>query len=137
MAGAVRITREVWNALEAEARREPAIECCGLLAGRGGLITTLLPARNALASATAYEIAPEELFRLFRLMRALGLDHLGIYHSHPATENAPSPSDIGAAYYPDAAYIILSPRADAEKPVRAFTIRDGCAEELAIRVEES
>ena len=132
MPAPVRIRREVLASLIEEARRDPAIECCGLLAGSDGIITHLLPAHNALASATAYEIAPEELFRLFRQMRERGLDHLGIYHSHPATDNAPSPSDIARAYYPDAAYFIVSPRPDAPRPVRAFEIRDGVAREREI-----
>jgi len=125
MPAAIRIRREVLASLIEEARRDPAIECCGLLAGSGGIITDLLPARNALSSATAYEIAPEELFRLFRQMRERGLDHLGIYHSHPVTDNAPSPSDIARAYYPDAAYFIVSPMPHAARPIRAFEIRDG------------
>ena len=137
MAEPVRVTREVWNTLLAEVRREPRLECCGLLAGRGGVISRVLPARNAQASATAFDIAPRELFGLFRRMRALELEHLGIYHSHPTGENAPSPSDIAQAYYPEAAYIILSPVAGAAKAVRAFSIRDGRVEELEIRVEES
>jgi len=131
------MTREVWKALTVQAALDPTLECCGLLAGRDGVISTLLPARNALGSATAFEIAAADLFNLFRKMRSLGLEHMGIYHSHPASENAPSPSDIAQSYYPDVAYFILSAAADAAKPVRAFSIRDGSAEELQIRIEES
>jgi proteasome lid subunit RPN8/RPN11 len=132
MLPSVRITHEALYAVLAHARREPGLECCGLLAGRGGVISTVLPAKNALASATAFDIAPAELFRLFHRMRELGLDHLGIYHSHPAGDNAPSPSDIARAYYPAVAYIILSPRAGAPKPVRAFSIQNEEVEELGI-----
>jgi proteasome lid subunit RPN8/RPN11 len=132
----VRITREVWEALVTQARQEPNVECCGLLAGRGGVITTVLPARNALASPTAFDIVPAELFDLFHRMRRLGLDHLGIYHSHPTGDNAPSRRDIAAAYYPEAAYFILSPMQGAPKPVRAFAIRDERAEELEIEMLE-
>ena len=53
------------------------------------------------------------------------LTHLGQYHSHLATENVPSPTDIEQAGYPDQAYFIVSPRPDAPNPVRAFSIRDG------------
>jgi proteasome lid subunit RPN8/RPN11 len=112
--------------------RRPEEECCGLLAGSGGVITHAFPAKNILASATAYEIAPKELFDIFRALRRAGLEHLGIYHSHPATENAPSPRDIERAYYPDAVYFIVSPLASAERPVRAFSIRDGAVAELEI-----
>jgi [CysO sulfur-carrier protein]-S-L-cysteine hydrolase len=131
-AGRIRIRSEVLAQILDEARRAPHEECCGLLGGSSGAITRAFPARNALASATAYEIAPEELFRIFREMRRLGLEHLGIYHSHPASENAPSPRDIEQAFYPDAGYFILSPLASAERPVRAFSIREGSVAELVV-----
>ncbi|HEX9759269.1 MAG TPA: M67 family metallopeptidase, partial [Candidatus Acidoferrales bacterium] len=124
------IHRAILEAMLAEARRNPGIECCGLLAGRGGEITHILPAANRLASATAYDVAPQDLFHLFRQMRDAGLDHLGVYHSHPSGDNAPSPRDIEQAYYPEAAYFILSPLPDASRPVRAFQIGDGAAIEL-------
>lgn len=132
MKGTVRVRREVLAGLLAEARRDVTLECCGLLAGCDGVITEMLPATNALASATAFEIAPAELFRLFRWMRDAGLDHLGIYHSHPVSENAPSPRDLERAYYPDVAYFIVSPLPDAPRSVRAFAICDGRTTELQI-----
>jgi proteasome lid subunit RPN8/RPN11 len=128
----IQVDSRVVNSMLAEACRDPHIECCGLLAGRDGVISAVLPAQNVLASATAYEIAPAELFALFRRMREEGLDHLGIYHSHPVTENAPSPTDIEKSFYPDTAHFILSPRADAPRPVRAFRIANGRVVELAI-----
>src|SRR5262249_32272661 len=42
--------RELLQTLLAEARRESAVECCGFLAGREGVISAVLPARNALHS---------------------------------------------------------------------------------------
>jgi proteasome lid subunit RPN8/RPN11 len=130
----IRIRREILASLLDQARREPNVECSGLAGGREGAITRAFPAPNALASATAYEIAPEDLFRLMREIRAAGLELLGIYHSHPTGENKPSARDIERAYYPDAAYFILSPRKDAPKPVRAFSIRGGRASELEIQI---
>ncbi len=110
-----------------EAGRTPAQECCGLLAGREGVISEIFPARNVLASATEFEIAPAELFRIFRAMREAGLEHMGIYHSHPRGPAVPSPRDVERAFYPEAAYFILSPEA-----VRAFWIREGRVVELEI-----
>jgi proteasome lid subunit RPN8/RPN11 len=69
-----------------------------------------------------------------REIRGAGLQLLGIYHSHPHGANEPSRTDIARAYYPDAAYFIISPQSDAETPVRAFSIRDGIASELQIAV---
>ncbi len=119
----------------AHARRDPKTECCGLLAGRDGAITKIFPATNAAANpATSYEISPKETFSLMREMRAEGMEMLGIYHSHPNGKNEPSPRDIDQAYYSEAAYFILSPREDAERPVRAFSIRDGRVTELEIQI---
>jgi len=119
----------------AQARREQSHECCGLLAGNRGAIARIFPATNAaIDPATSYEIALPELFELMREIRAAGLEMLGIYHSHPNGKNEPSPRDIAWAYYPDAAYFILSPLPDAPRPVRAFAIRDGRATELEIQI---
>ncbi|HUK53523.1 MAG TPA: M67 family metallopeptidase [Candidatus Binatia bacterium] len=130
MPESVRITREVYERLLSHARQEPWRECCGLLAGREGVVSVVLPAVNALASPTAFEIAPRELFELFQRMRAEGWEHLGIYHSHPEGENAPSRRDIEQAYYQDAVYFIVAPAPAHPRPVRAFRIREGTVTEL-------
>jgi len=119
--------------LRERVQREPGRECCGLLAGRDCVITEILPATNAASEpASAYEIAPRELFDLIREIRSAGVELMGIYHSHPNGKNEPSARDIVQAYYPDVAYFILSPRADADKPVRAFSIQDGTSVEIEI-----
>jgi len=121
--------------LRLHASNEPERECCGLLAGREGVISQAYPAANAASEpATNYEIAPQELFRLMREMRAARLELLGIYHSHPNGKNEPSPRDIERAYYSDIAYFIISPEPDAPKPVRAFAISEGLATELDIQI---
>jgi proteasome lid subunit RPN8/RPN11 len=132
MADSVRVRREILDEMLAHARREPHIECCGLLAGRDGEIIAILPATNSLSSATAYEIESRELFEMFRDLRKKELTHLGQYHSHLSTENIPSPTDIEQAGYPDQAYFIVSLRVDALNPVRAFSICDGAVRELEI-----
>jgi proteasome lid subunit RPN8/RPN11 len=131
----IRVQDGVLFALQAHAQGAPDHERCGLLAGRDDVITLVLHARNvADDAATQYEIAPAELFQLMREIRGVGLQLLGIYHSHPHSANEPSRTDIARAYYPDAAYFIISPLPDTEQPVRAFSIRDGGASELQISV---
>ncbi|HXT85683.1 MAG TPA: M67 family metallopeptidase [Verrucomicrobiae bacterium] len=132
---AARIRREIFVAMREETAKTPAQECCGLLAGRDGIISAIFPARNAHANpATGYEIAPQELFELMREMRARGLELLGIYHSHPRGENRPSRTDVEQAFYPDTPYFILSPLPNAPQPVRAFLIRNAEVTELKIEV---
>lgn len=131
----VRIRREILAAMREEAAKTPEQECCGLLAGRDGIITEIFPARNVHPNpAIAYEIAPQELFQFMRESRARKLQLLGIYHSHPGGDNFPSATDLERAFYPDAPYFILSPLPDAPQPVRAFLIRDGAVVELQIEI---
>jgi proteasome lid subunit RPN8/RPN11 len=135
VAASVQIRRAVLDELCGHAKKEPARECCGLLAGRDGVVTDVFPAENVAADpARGYEIGPREVVRRMREFRASGLEFLGIYHSHPKTDNAPSPADIEQAYYSEEAYFIVSPLADASRSVRAFSIREGRATELAIEV---
>jgi proteasome lid subunit RPN8/RPN11 len=137
---AIQICKQNIDEMLADARCLASQECCGLLAGNDGLISMGLPATNAASDpAKNYEIAPKELFRLMREIRAAKLELLGIYHSHPNGKNEPSARDIELAYYPDTPYFILSPLPpspgdDASRPVRAFSILDGRATELEIQI---
>ncbi len=129
----IQIRSEIVRTMSEHASSDPGRECCGLLAGQGGVVTEALAARNVAGDpARSYEIAPEEIVRLMKKFRAQNLEFLGIYHSHPTGENEPSARDVEQAYYSEAAYFILSPRTDAAKPVRAFSIRDGQVRELQI-----
>jgi [CysO sulfur-carrier protein]-S-L-cysteine hydrolase len=132
---AIQITTDTFTRLTTDTRRDATQERCGLLAGRDGVVTQAFAARNvARDPGKGYEIASEDLLRLMREIRMAGLELLGIYHSHPNGENRPSPRDIERAYYPDAAYFIISPQPDAAQPVRAFSIREGSATELTIQI---
>ena len=133
MKRAVRVHAEILEQMAEAARRSPLQECCGLLGGRDGVISVLCATRNQLASPTAFEIAPGELFRVFRRFRAEGWEHLGIYHSHLSGELVPSPRDIECAYYPEAAYFIVSPQGETKRAVRAFRIIGDRWEELEIQ----
>jgi proteasome lid subunit RPN8/RPN11 len=140
MSDAIRIRQEIIAAICEHARETPQVECCGLLASRDGVITRAFRATNAAHDlATSYEIAPEELFRLMRAIRAAELTFAGIYHSHPNGVNEPSARDIAQAFYPDAAYFIVSPHAELSKAaapnhVRAFAICAGKVEELQLEI---
>lgn len=132
---AIRIRQGLISELVRLAQLEPTHECCGLLGGSRDFIVRIFPAQNVARNlATAYEIAPQQLFSLVREIRAAGLELMGIYHSHPNGKNEPSPRDIELAYYPDTAYVIVSPLPDTPRPVRAFSIRDGHATELDIEI---
>jgi proteasome lid subunit RPN8/RPN11 len=137
MKQAVRSRRKVYGQLLEHARRQPRRECCGILAGRDGLITQTFPAKNVATDPVRnYEIAPTEIVRLMEELRKRRLEFLGIYHSHPdwLDTNEPSPKDIALACHSEKIYFIVTPRPYATAPIRAFSIRGGRAMELEIQV---
>lgn len=127
-------SRSAWGTLLDEARRSLPNECCGFLGGHGRQVLQVYPATNELASPVAYEVPSQELFALFRRLRAENLQLVGLYHSHPTGDNAPSVRDRERAYYPEAAYVIVSPRPDSAHPVRAFLLQGGMVQELPVEV---
>jgi proteasome lid subunit RPN8/RPN11 len=116
----------------AHARAEAPKEACGLVAGRDGHATRVIRCQNAHPlAATRYTIDPREQLRAFRDMEANGEELVAIYHSHPATQAYPSPTDRAESHYPEAIYVLVSLR-DATPDVRAFQIRDGWVREVAL-----
>lgn len=135
MAPRVKIREGVIVGLLSHCLQTPGQECCGLLAGRDGVVTHVFPAVNVAPDlAKGYEIAPKEIVAMMREFRERKLEFLGIYHSHPNGKNEPSARDIELAYYSEAIYFIVSPLHDASKPVRAFSIRNGRVTELDVEV---
>jgi proteasome lid subunit RPN8/RPN11 len=118
------------DAIVSHARAEVPKEACGLVAGRDGRATRVIRCVNVHpAAVTRYTIDPREQLRAFRDMEANGEDLVAIYHSHPATQAYPSPTDRAESHYPEAIYVLVSLR-DAAPDVRAFRIRDGWVREV-------
>ena len=109
----------------AYAKEAASAECCGLIGSDGEQARSLYPLRNvALNAHVAYEAAPEDLFAAQRQMRDRGEQLLGIYHSHPRSEEpAPSETDVRLAYYPQAVYFIIG-LAGPRPVMRAFRISE-------------
>jgi proteasome lid subunit RPN8/RPN11 len=128
----VQIKREILEAIVRHAEEEAPHECCGLLMGEGEIITHHQPMKNVLESNVRYSMDARELFQFFKNLRAANQKHLGIYHSHPATEAYPSETDVRESFYPDCAYFIVSLKNPRSPLVRAFRLPGDGAEELAI-----
>jgi len=125
------LTEAQLSQMIAHAHAEAPNEACGLLAGIGDQVIQVLPAVNIAEDATVrYLMDPHDQLRLFQAMEEQGLELLGIYHSHPSSPAYPSPTDLSMAYYPEAAYAIVSLLSGDRPMVRAFRIRDGQIVEL-------
>ena len=82
----LRIDDDQYAALVAHARAEYPNEACALLGGRDGSVERVYALPNAEASPTFYVVEPKAQLRAMTEMDDLGLDLVGIFHSHVATE---------------------------------------------------
>jgi [CysO sulfur-carrier protein]-S-L-cysteine hydrolase len=114
-------------------------EACGLMGGRPGRgdVEVFVPCRNVDASSRTYSIGPDGWKAADDELGPLGLEVIGVMHSHTHTDAYPSPTDVAKADNPLLAgwhYIIVSLK-DPEPVLRAFTIDDGkIAEEPVVVV---
>ena len=119
-----------------QAKAEAPIECCGILAGRGGRAEKLYKMSNAEHRRDHYMMAPEQQFEAVKDIRSRSLDMLAIYHSHPETSARPSAEDIKLALTPNVVYVILSLQGNNGPVVKGFQIEDGAVTEVAVRIME-
>jgi len=127
------IPQSILTQIIAHAQREAPKEACGLISGRDGTAVKAYQITNTDQSNVTYLMDPKEQFAAFKEMRQAGTELLAIYHSHPATEAYPSPTDKKLAFYPEAYYVIIS-LAQTEPVVRAFTIVNGEVKERPIKI---
>ncbi|HEX7473739.1 MAG TPA: M67 family metallopeptidase [Candidatus Limnocylindrales bacterium] len=134
------------EALIEHARRDYPNEACGIIVGdrpaaEGGVALRFAATRNEDASPLRYRIHGEDLLRLTLETDDADEVFWGIVHSHVRSPARPSPTDIGAAQYPDAIYILVSlsdSEADpvsGERSVRGWRIVDGAVHEVELRPE--
>ena len=156
---ALTIPQTIVDEMLAHARELHPFECCGLLAGKDGRILAHYPITNTIArdqraihvfqdanvkrldelSATtraevAYFMDPKELLAAFKDIRQRDLELSVIYHSHTRSPAYPSQTDIGLAYYPETAYLIISLENKARPDLRAFWISDRSVRPAEFRI---
>ena len=90
---------------------------------------------NAEGREDHFTFDPKEQFEAYRMARALEVEIVGAYHSHPATPARPSEEDIRLAFDPGILYVIVS-LMGGERTVKAFWIRDGKGEEEPLVTEQ-
>lgn len=111
----LRIHYAEYEALRAHGEETYPNECCGVLLGKnipgeGNRVHQLVRAGNTRTDSAhnRYNIAPQELVKIQRQARGLGLDIVGFYHSHPDHPAQWSPTDFAEAHWLGCSYIITS-----------------------------
>ena len=103
------LSRDVMEALLAEAEAAGSQECCGILLGEGARITAIRPAANVHPEpARHFEIDPRALIDAHRDARSAGPQVLGYYHSHPNGLAEPSATDRKQAARDGAIWAIIA-----------------------------
>ncbi|EDL47782.1 M67 family metallopeptidase [Erythrobacter sp. SD-21] len=92
------VSSQVLDALLAAAAGAHPRECCGILLGEGGAITSAIRTDNIHARPEShFEIDPQALVDAYRAARSGGPQVLGYYHSHPDGLARPSATDEAMA----------------------------------------
>ena len=117
-------------------QKEYPKEVCGILAGKENKISKVYEMANISESPeTCYLMNPEEQLKVFKEMRNLGIEMLGIYHSHSSSFAYPSRRDCEMVFYPEVDYVIISLKDYNNPDVRAFKIIEGKIEEEKIEID--
>jgi proteasome lid subunit RPN8/RPN11 len=101
-----------YTALRAHGEDTYPHECCGVMLGKvapdGNHVREIVRAGNTRTDRAhdRYNIAPEELIRIQRQARKLGLDIVGFYHSHPDCPAQWSQTDFNEAHWIGCSYVI-------------------------------
>jgi proteasome lid subunit RPN8/RPN11 len=117
----LRIEYADYEALRAHGEETYPNECCGVLLGKNVLgqgdgtaganhVQQIVRAGNTRTDSAhnRYNIAPQELVKIQRQARGLGLDIVGFYHSHPDHPARWSATDFAEAHWLGCSYIITS-----------------------------
>src|SRR3989338_4191204 len=127
------IKKDLLERMIGHSRRELPVEACGILAGKAGVVGKVYEMANTDKSGATFFMDPKEQLRAMKEMRSSGLEMVGIYHSHVASQAYPSGHDVEMAFYPDASYVIVSLKEKARPSVRSFRIKDGKIEEEEVK----
>lgn len=128
------ITKECKNKLVEYSKKEFPNEACGILAGKDGKIEKFYPVSNTDESAETFLMDSKEQLQVMKEIRNLGLEMVGIYHSHLETEAYPSPHDVKLAYYSEASYVIVSIKDKDNPSIRSFKIVEGNISEEEVKI---
>ncbi len=130
----LRLTTAQRDQIVATCLRALPDEGCGLLLGTpNGEVREIVPAENVAHSARVYEIDSKLLLQTYRRADDLGLEVIGVFHSHTHSPAYPSPTDVAQAPDPGWHYVLVS-LALVPTEIASFRIIEGVisAEECVV-----
>jgi proteasome lid subunit RPN8/RPN11 len=138
----LRIEYADYEALRAHGEETYPNECCGVLLGKSisgegdsapvvngaaavNMVQQIVRAGNTRTDSAhnRYNIAPQELVKIQRQARGMGLDIVGFYHSHPDHPAQWSKTDIAEAHWLGCSYIITSIEQGKAATTNSFLLR--------------
>ncbi|MBQ3635431.1 MAG: M67 family metallopeptidase [Bacteroidales bacterium] len=128
------IGREILDEIVRTAKAEAPIEACGLLLGKGDVVTENYAMENIDHSEEHFTLDPKAQFAAMRYAREKGLRIVANWHSHPASPSRPSEEDLRLAADPTIEYVIVS-LLDGVVNVNSFKIKDKAVVEKQVLVE--
>lgn len=140
------LTKEQFKDIIEHAKKEYPKEACGILAGKivhapqntdhgpqVKIVERVYKMQNVSEKPeVCYFMDPKEQLKVFKEIRQLGIEMLGIYHSHTNAPASPSARDCEMAFYPEADYVIISLKDFNNPEVGAFKITEGSIKEEQI-----
>ncbi|MDI6783945.1 MAG: M67 family metallopeptidase [bacterium] len=124
----VELTIELLNQIIDHCQKGKPKESCGILAGKPiaqgtTRIEKVYPMQNvAETPETCYFMDPKEQLTVMKEMRTLGLEMVGIYHSHLGSPAEPSARDVELAFYSEVVYVIVSLTDKGNPSIRTYRI---------------
>lgn len=125
----LRVSYADYEALRAHGMETYPNECCGVLLGKaepglGNDVREIVRAGNTRTDSAhnRYHIAPQELVKIQRQARGLGLDIVGFYHSHPDHPAQWSQTDFAEAHWLGCSYVITSVERGTAKITNSFLL---------------
>ncbi|MCX8232024.1 MAG: M67 family metallopeptidase [Alphaproteobacteria bacterium] len=125
----VQIPDPVIQQIEAFARARFPDEACGLLVGRRAddaiKVFGARESQNIAANPRShFEVDPGLRLRLQRELRDQGSEIVGVFHSHPSGDPAPSKTDSAAIWEPDLLWLITAVDQGAVGVSKAYAVDD-------------
>jgi proteasome lid subunit RPN8/RPN11 len=125
----IRIEKEAWQTMVQHAESAYPRECCGVMLGHAGdslrQVTLALPCRNVYEGdqKDRFTIHAGDMNDADKKARQLGLDVVGMFHSHPDCDAYFSPTDL-ANSWPVYSNVVLSVKNGRFDHAASFITKD-------------